>query len=359
MSWWEFKWERRCGRPRFCLGGSRHRGLHQTSGSIVSPSERNNIVGIKPTVGLTSRHLVVPVSEHQDTVGPMARTVKDAVRLLQVLAGPDENDQYTLASPYGASIPNYLSHCNVAGLRGKRIGIARNVINGSPIDISQTLLDFESAICVMKDAGAIIIGNTDFTHLAEWKKREYNCVTRADFATNIVDFLNKLEHNPSKIDSVESIRSFTRCHPAEDYPKRNTSTWDTIMEKYLSNKSPEFESLYQKNLFLGGEGGVLGALESHNLDAIALPTTVAYEIPALVGSPIITVPLGTASADTAVTMEPLDDVVEMAPGIPFGISFLGAKWSESTLIEIAFSFEQNTLVRKNTVRPKFSLLDGS
>jgi len=307
-------------------------------------------VGIKPTVGLTSRYLVLPVSEHQDTVGPMARTVRDAARLLQVLTGVDANDPYTLASLVRDQIPDYPTSCKVSGLENKRIGIARNVIKESPCDIQYTIAEFERAISTMKEAGTIIIDNTDFTAFSEWKKRKYNPVTRADFASNIVRFFGQLEYNPNNINSIESLREFTQNHPAEDYPSRNTANWDVAIEQQLNNKCPEFEHMYQQNLFLGGEGGILGALERHNLDAIVLPTAVAFEIPALVGTPIITVPLGAASADTPVTMEASGDVVEMAPGIPFGISFLGAKWSEQTLIEIAFAFEQITQTRRGLKR---------
>jgi len=70
----------------------------ETDGSIISPSDVNNLVGIKPSVGLTSRFLVIPISEHQDTVGPMARSVKDAAYILSAIAGKDANDNYTSAS---------------------------------------------------------------------------------------------------------------------------------------------------------------------------------------------------------------------------------------------------------------------
>ncbi|KAL6857577.1 hypothetical protein ACO1O0_005018 [Amphichorda felina] len=234
----------------------------------------------------------------------------------------------------------------MSGLEGKRIGIPRNAIDECPTDISHATADFEIAIRKMKEAGATIVEDTDFTAFTDWKKRSYNLVTRADFASNIVKFLNQLDHNPNNIDSLESLRSFTRNHPEEDYPARNTFTWDVAIERHLCNTCPEFKSLLWENLWLGGEGGVLGALERHSLDAIALPTTAAFEIPALVGTPIITVPLGAASENTLVTMEPSEDnVVEMGPGIPFGISFLGRKWSEQTLIEIAYAFEQRSLVR--------------
>lgn len=99
----------------------------ETDGSIVSPSDANNLVGIKPTVGLTSRFLVIPISQHQDTVGPMARTVKDAAYLLAAIAGKDTNDNYTSAIPYDP-LPDYVAACNFSALAGKRLGVPRNVI---------------------------------------------------------------------------------------------------------------------------------------------------------------------------------------------------------------------------------------
>ncbi|KAI7301127.1 amidase, partial [Hortaea werneckii] len=97
----------------------------ETSGSILSPSDVNNLVGIKPTVGLTSRYLVIPISEHQDTIGPMARTVKDAAYVLQALAGPDQYDNYTSAIPWAndtSAKPDYVAACDYNSLAGKRIG---------------------------------------------------------------------------------------------------------------------------------------------------------------------------------------------------------------------------------------------
>ena len=89
----------------------------QTSGSILSPSNVNNLVGIKPTVGLTSRTLVIPISQRQDTVGPMARTVKDAAYVLQAIAGKDPLDNYTLAEPFDTP-PDYVAACNFSSLKG-------------------------------------------------------------------------------------------------------------------------------------------------------------------------------------------------------------------------------------------------
>ncbi|CEJ88281.1 hypothetical protein VHEMI04670 [[Torrubiella] hemipterigena] len=81
----------------------------ETAGSIIYPAWYNNVVGIKPTIGLTSRYLVVPISGHHDTVGPMARTVKDAAALLNVMAGKDSNDKYTSLIPNNGKIPDYVA----------------------------------------------------------------------------------------------------------------------------------------------------------------------------------------------------------------------------------------------------------
>ena len=326
----------------------------------MMPSERNNIVGIKPTVGLTSRYLVVPVSEHQDSVGPMARTVKDAARLLQVIAGVDPNDSYTSASPFKNCPPDYLAACKLTGLQGKRIGIARNVIVESSDEVKHVIEAFERAISVMANAGATIVEDTNFTAFSEWKKREYNPVTRADFVSNIAQYLSKLERNPKNIHSIEDLRDFTWKFPEEEYLSRNTRNWDTAIEQKMNNMSPDFWPIYQENLYLGGEGGILGALERHGLDAVVLPTVIASSIPGMVGTPMVTVPLGAASDDTQVQKEVFWDVVEIAPGIPFGISFLGSKWSEETLIEISYAFEQRTLVRntlKRHIMPQTDLAD--
>ena len=280
----------------------------------------------------------------------MTRTVKDGAKLLQVISGIDSNDAYTDASPFKYRIPNYLAACKLSGLQGKRIGIAQNVIDESAEKVAHVMEAFQYALDVIADAGATIIENTNFATYSEWKKREYNLVTRMDFVSNLAQYLSRLERNPWNIRNIEDLRRFTRSFPKEEYPSRNTRNWDTVIEAKLSNTSPEFWPTYQKNLFFGGEGGILGALERHNLDAVILPTVLAASIPALVGTPIITVPLGAAPCATPVEKETIWDVVEMAPGVPFGVSFLGPRWSEETLLEIAYAFEQRTLVRQRLNR---------
>ena len=128
----------------------------------------------------------------------------------------------------------------------------------------------------------------------------------------------------------------------------------------MNNTSPEFWPMYQEVLRIGGEGGVLGALSRQNLDAVILPTTLAPAMPAMVGSPVITVPLGAFPNGTEIQHGSRGDTVSSAPGIPFGISFLGAKWSEEPLIGMAYAFEQRTLKRdqiRRYIEPKTELSD--
>ena len=324
----------------------------ETSGSILSPSEVNNLVGIKPTVGLTSRALVIPISERQDTVGPMARTVKDAAYLLQVIAGKDPNDNYTLAQPF-ASPPDYVGSLNYSSLRGKRIGIPRNIITQERGD-APVLAAFESAIQTIRRAGATIVDNTNITSFALDQYLNGNSsliVLEADFIADLPkEYLSKLATNPNGIHNLEDVSNFTHSFPPEDYPDRDTGVWDGAFALGFDNTSPQFWAAYQNNLEVAGRQGILGLLTNYSLDALILPTDFSPGLPALVGTPVVTVPMGFYPANTTVVRERRGTLVELAPNIPFGLSFIGPAWSEANLVGFAYAFEQRTNVR-NQVQP--------
>ena len=326
--------------------------LDKTNGSILLPSEKNNIVGIKPTVGLTSRHMVIPVSSHEDSIGPLARTVKDAAKVLQAIVSQDPKDNYTMASPYASGFQDYVAACQLSGLQGKRIGIPTNVIDhlsGPEKDVIGSA--FRKAVSDISAAGATIIDKTNFTAYDEsLTSQAPSAVTGSDFVSNIARYLANLESNPNNIHSLADIRRFTQhVQPfLEEYPSRNTVLWDIIASIGLNSTSPEYWPMYQQTLKIGGGGGILGAIERHNLDAVILPTILAPSIPSMVGTPVITVPLGAWPEGTEVTWDSRGGVVERAPGVPFGISFLGKKWSEGGLIGMAYAFEQRTKARERT-----------
>lgn len=324
-----------------CLGS-------ETAGSIVSPSQENNLVGIKPSVGLTSRYLVIPISEHQDTVGPMARTVKDAAHLLAAIVGKDKNDNYTSAIPWKKA-PDYVGACKLSGLNGKRIGVPSAIIadSGYPSVVTDR---FREAIGILKANGASIVENVKLPGY-EAVNGPNQVVLEVDFVSDLPRlYLSKLVTNPNNITSVADLQTFTRKFPKEDYPERDTNLWQSGLERGFDNTSPQFQKQYKAQLYYGGEQGLAGALKNNSLDALFLPTDIASGIASYLGEPIVTVPMGRYPDGTPVTKNGFGNLNATAPNRPFAFSFTGARFSEESLIGMAYTLEQKTLVRK-TIKP--------
>lgn len=215
----------------------------------------------------------------------MARTVKDAAYILQAIAGKDSDDNYTSAIPY-EPLPNYVAACNYSSLRGKRIGIPRNVIYPEPED-QPVLAAFEAAIQTVKHAGATIVDNLNITAYALDQYFNGNAsliVLEADFVSDLPDnYLSKLTYNPENVHNLEDVRHFTQTFPPEDYPDRDTAVWDEALALGFNNTDPRFWAAYQINLQTAGPQGILGLLTNYSLDALMLPTDFSAGLPALVG----------------------------------------------------------------------------
>jgi amidase len=339
----------------------------ETSGSILSPSQQNNLVGIKPSVGLTSRYLVIPISEHQDTIGPMARTVKDAAYLLQAIAGRDPRDNYTSAAP--AILPDYVGACRFDGLKGVRLGYPSNVLAlyANTTRYFPVLNAYNSMIKVLQSAGAIIV-DTPFTGLNEYRlSGNSSIVLGADFKTDVRNYFDELKYNPNKIKTEEQLRDWTESHPQEQWSptSRDVTVWNNSLALGFGNKSPKFWAAYQANLYLGGEATLLGAIRRNNVTAIVMPTAFSAGFAAIVGAPVITVPMGKYPANTTVTTSRFN-VTTAGPSMshpfsvstytdnhadfPFGLSFMGDLFTEEKLIPLAYAYEQRTHIR-DTVQP--------
>ena len=292
----------------------------QTDGSILSPSDVNNLVGIKPTVGLTSRYLVIPISQHQDTVGPMARTVKDAAYLLQAVAGPGgqyDNDNYTQANPNKNHLPDYVAACNFSALRGARFGVARNLIELFSDNSSGPVLQaFNAAIKTIKAAGATVV-DANFTALSEWAvSNNESIVLETDFINDLAHYLSELTYNSNNIHSLAQLANFTEKFPAEDYPERDIGVWQSALQLGYNASDYRAYKARQADLYLGGPGGILGALQRLKLNAVLLPTQFASPFPAIVGSPVVTVPMGFYPANETVVMNGFGNLVAIGPRIP-------------------------------------------
>ncbi|KAI1339366.1 amidase [Xylariaceae sp. FL0016] len=324
----------------------------ETDGSIVSPSNVNNLVGIKPSVGLTSRYLVIPISEHQDTVGPMARTVKDAAYLLAAIAGPDPNDNYTSRIPF-EEIPDYVGACDFFALKGKRIGVPRNIfdITGSEELYGPIVAKFNESLNVLRAAGATVVDDIHLEGYDTIASSSFETVVlESDFISNLATYFASLIENPQNITDLAGLQEFTHGFPAEEWPSRDTAIWQEALDLGFNNTSPETWSNYTANQYYGGLLGITGAIQNLSLDALVVPTTFSSTLPAIIGAPIVTVPMGAYPENTTVVPNTRGNLNDTAPNIPFGFAFLGERFSEEKLIGLAYAFEQRTMVR-NSIKP--------
>ncbi len=156
----------------------------ETDGSIVSPSQTNGLVGIKPTLGLLSRTGIVPIAHSQDTAGPMARTVADAATLLGAMAGVDPEDPATRESGAKGS-PDYTTALDPAGLKGARIGIVRNRLWGYSPAMDRIA---DAAIADMKKEGAVIVDPANIPTLGQFDDTEFD-VMLYEFKTDLNKYL--------------------------------------------------------------------------------------------------------------------------------------------------------------------------
>ncbi|KAL7895173.1 amidase signature domain-containing protein [Trichoderma sp. SZMC 28014] len=343
-----------------------------TSGSILAPAHANNVVGFRPTVGLTSRHLVIPFSSRQDTVGTLTRTVMDAAYLMQAMAGPDKHDNYTSAIPF-EKMPDYVAACKDSGLKGKRIGVSRDILTPAlDVAYASDSAAFDRALDVMRSAGAQVVDNIDMkcstVYQSLTKPNASSAPQKPPFVTVGVDFLSDLPqkylslltHNPYNITSLEDLRDFTRRDPREGYPNISTSAWDDFLYYGINNTDPTYWPNVTQEKSLFGDDCVAGAIQQHSLDAMVLPTFYAILPASTVGLPVVSVPLGRIPDGAPTIMSVWGNLALSAPNGPFGISFSGLAFSEEKLFAMAYAFEQRTNVRKTIcpiVVPKTELAD--
>ncbi|KIK43756.1 hypothetical protein CY34DRAFT_685511 [Suillus luteus UH-Slu-Lm8-n1] len=321
----------------------------ETSGSIISPASRNSLAGIKPSVGLTSRYLVVPISQTQDTIGPLTRTMKDAAYILSVIAGKDSHDNYTSAIPF-ESVPDYAAACNSQGLQGAKIGIPRNAITVSATN-GPEITAFNASITTFEGLGATIVDNADFPDLAGYVNftgagYTTDPVVGADFVADVANYFNEMTTNPNGIKNIQQLINFTETYVPEDYPDRDIARWLSAASLNITMGDPNYYTALLQQYYYGSNATILGALEKYDLDALIIPSSMAPGYAAIAGYPIVTVPLGYYPASTNVTYNSRRTLVSLGPNFPFGLSFFGRRFSEATLVKYACAFEAATNYRQ-------------
>lgn len=276
-------------------------------------------MGFKPSRGLVATDGLIPISKRQDVIGPITRTVKDAAYMLNVMAGRSERDPRTWNIPFYPP-PDFAGACKDTDLSGLTIGIPRNCFNGDPS--SPIMISFESAIQTLKSAGATVVDHANFTAVDEFKQLNQQVkgiVRSAEFKRDIVDYLATLETNPNQIHSGEDIINFTKNTPEEEYPAKDIGKFLWIQEEGIDVDSQKYKDMVAQELYFGGEGGIIGAMERYDLDVIVSPSTlgVLNDLAAKMGFPMITVPLGFHPEDTPIQREAIGEkLISRAPGIP-------------------------------------------
>jgi amidase len=306
----------------------------ETNGSIVSPASVCGVVGLKPTVGLISRHGVVPISGVQDTAGPMTCCVADAAALLGPMAGPDPADAATARAP---GLPgDYTAFLDAGALAGARLGIWRD---GSKEASRATAAVLDAAVERLRSCGAEIIeqvslpgmeqmGEPELTALLYEFKHDLNAYLAALPGEHPMTLAELIEFNKRNADRV-------LVHFDQDlFEQAEATSGDLGDPIYLAARGEASQAAH---------AALDGALAEHRLDAVvSLTAGPARLIDHLLGD------LGDFSTSSPAAVcgypsltVPAGDVA----GLPVGLSLSGPAWSEPRLIALGYAFEQAAEVR--------------
>jgi amidase len=310
----------------------------ETDGSILCPSAINGVVGIKPTVGLTSRAGVIPVSHSQDTIGPHARTVADAATLLGAIVGVDARDPATAGSVVKL-YRDYTQFLDADGLRGVRIGIPRKIYFGYSPKTDEII---DSAIDRMRELGAIIIDPAEIPTAEQMSKSEAEMTLMLyEFKADLNTYLAELSESPVR--TLADIIAFNTAHAGEELRYFGQEVFQKAQET-TSLEDPKYLAALEETRRLSRREGIDAVMDAYQLDALVMPTGgpswcidlvngdhfsgASSQPAAQAGYPAISVPAGNISA------------------LPVGITFMGRAYSEPTLIQLAYAFEQATQARR-------------
>ncbi|XP_015893424.3 LOW QUALITY PROTEIN: probable amidase At4g34880 [Ziziphus jujuba] len=299
----------------------------ETDGSILCPASFNSVVGIKPTVGLTSRDGVIPITPRQDTIGPISRTVSDAVNVLDAIVGFDYNDQATREASKYIPPGGYKQYLITYGLEGKRIGIVRNPFFTSGSGSLQ-IQAFENHFKTLRERGAVLIDNLKIANvdvILNFTLSGEAVASVAEFKIALNSYLKDLV--VSQVRSLTDVIAFNQKY--SDLEKLKEFGQEIFLSAEATNGIGDKESAALLNLARLSRDGFEKLLWDYKLDALVTPGSDVAPVLAIGGFPGINVPAGYDKN-----------------GVPFGITFGGLKGSEPKLIEIAYDFEQATKVRK-------------
>ena len=314
----------------------------ETNGSITCPASINGVVGIKPTVGLVSRHGIIPISSTQDTAGPMARNVYDAAVVLKTISGKDPKDKATNKIPSNFDFSG-LVNLNSNFLKGKRIGLI--LPSNGDLEITFTLTDKAKEVFLRAGAEIVpitleplpnnfwssalfILEHEFFIGLNDYLRKSKSSMKNMQ---SIVDFNNANKKETMSFYGQEYFLSSIAAGPGKKMGDENT---DQIYQDAL--EIVEFSRSYLDKILIENKLDAIVGLTRNTAWRIDYQNGDNFEngwgngaLSAISGYPHITIPLA------------------LVDGFPTGLSFMGTAWDEVNLINLAYSFEQ-----KNNFFPK-------
>ena len=304
----------------------------ETNGSILCPAAMNGIVGFKPTVGLLSRTHIVPISPTQDTAGPMTRSVRDAALMLSVMAGRDPSDPATLAAEHREA--DYVSALT-ENLEGVRIGVLTFAV-GRHRGVTDR---FTQAAAALRSLGAELVPLEPPEQSIAWDQALF--VMQSEFKTTLNEYLGTTRPEV-KVRNLDDLMKFNEEHHerelalfGQDLLAASNATAGMADERY-----PTTQAALRK---AARDDGIHALLDEHDLDVLIAPSRQpaflidavngdsspdlgvgADYLPAIAGTPNLTVPMGTVQ------------------GLPVGLSFMGRAWDDATVLRVGYAFEQIT-----------------
>jgi amidase len=299
----------------------------ETDGSVTCPASVNGIVGLKPTVGLVSRTYVVPISSTQDTPGPMARSVADAALLLNAIAGQDPADKATAGAV--AHVTDFTAGLDTASLKGKRIGVMRKYIGNDP----RVEKLFDAAVADLKRAGATVV-DIDYEMPKAMGDNELP-VLLYELKVGLGSYLKGSPAN-IPVRTLADVIAFDKAHADEEM------RWfgQELFEQAVKITPAQYRKAHAANLRMAGPEGIDKLLAQYKVSVLIAPTVGpawttdlvngdhyngsigATSLAAIAGYPHLTVPMGAVE------------------GLPVGLSFIGAKWSDHALLLDGAAYER-------------------
>lgn len=299
----------------------------ETDGSVTCPASVNGIVGLKPSVGLVSRTYVVPISSSQDTAGPMARSVADAALLLNAIAGSDPADSATADA---IAHTDFTAGLDAASLKGKRLGVLRKMVGNDP----RVEKLFDAAVADVKRAGAEVV-EIDYEMPKEMSDAELT-VLLYELREGLGTYL---KGSPATIPvrSLDDVIAFDSAHA------RAEMRWfgqELFEQAAKTTDAAAYRKAHDDNLRLAGREGIDKLLADNKVALLIAPTVGpawttdlvngdhyngsigATSLAAIAGYPHLTVPMGAVE------------------GLPVGLSFIGAKWSDHALLLAGAAYER-------------------